>query len=216
MIRINGNSYNSTADQVASKTPGFEFGTYQMFDRPDIYEPQRTNNFEFIVTGLDTNGRLKKAGLISTDTSNSSYIENGAEIIRISLKQAFIPSFSQKSIQVQRGNTTINYAGVPSFDGGNIQLNDYIGANSYEVLAAWQNLSYNVATEKVGLAADYKKTCWVCEYTPDYQLVKKWKLYGCWISQLSCDNLNYDQNSIVGITAKITYDRAMIDYSDLD
>jgi hypothetical protein len=73
-------------------------------------------------------------------------------------------------------------------------------------LEAWQNLSYNVRTQKVGLAGDYKKECYLVEYTPDYQAVRKWVLRGCWISQISEDTFNNEQNSKHTITATIQYD----------
>ncbi|MBO7697178.1 MAG: hypothetical protein J6T10_31485 [Methanobrevibacter sp.] len=44
------------------------------------------------------------------------------------------------------------------------------------------------------------------EYTPDYQAVRKWVLRGCWISQISEDNYNNEENSKHTITATIQYD----------
>jgi len=83
--------------------------------------------------------------------------------------------------------------------------------NAKLALMSWQNLSYNVQTEKIGLASDYKLDCYLREYTPDYIKVREWRLRGCWISGISegtfdassSDNLNQ-------ITATIEYDRAEI------
>mgnify|MGYP003322441002 CR=1 FL=1 len=77
-------------------------------------------------------------------------------------------------------------------------------------LMSWQDLSFNVRTEKVGLASNYKLDCYVKEYTPDYILIRSWKLYGCWITGISesgfdasaADNLNQ-------ITATVQYDKAI-------
>ena len=210
MIRINGVDYPSTAND--STTPGKPYGTYELANNPNIYEVQRTNNFELIVTGIDG---IKKAGFLDSDTSRASTVLNGQEIIRMAVSSAFIPSFSQGVISVKRGNSTLNYAGVPSFQSGSISLNDYIGADVYGVLSAWQNLSYNVRTEKVGLASDYKKLCYLIEYSPDYQTVRRWKLHGCWLTNLTCDNLSSDSNNVVKISATIQYDRAEVDTSEL-
>ena len=79
---------------------------------------------------------------------------------------------------------------------------------------AWQNLSYNVRTEKVGLAKDYKKDCYLLEYSPDYQLVRKWIMHGCWVSSISEDDYNSDSNDKHMISATIEYDRAEIDTSE--
>jgi hypothetical protein len=108
----------------------------------------------------------------------------------------------------------MKFAGTPEFDSGSIELNDYIGAGTKDVLMAWQRKSYDVKTEKVGLASDYKMTAYLLEYTPDYQLVRTWKLYGCWISGLSEGGYNHESNDKHAITATIQYDRAEIDMSD--
>ncbi len=200
MIRINGTDYNSTINQQ-----GDAIGTYVLADNPNLYEIQRTNNFEFIATGLES---LVRAGTNQT-------IQNAQGIIRMSVVSAPIPHFKQNVITIQRGNSTMKAAGVASFDSGTLVVNDYIGADTKSVLMAWQNLSYNVKTEKVGLMSDYKKDCTLIEYTPDYQKVRSWKLYGCWISGLSESDYNNEQNEKHQITATIEYDKAVIETDDI-
>lgn len=202
MIRINGVDYNSTIND--GSTPGTPIGTYHLANNPNIYEIARTNNFEFIVTDID--------GILKAGSSNVSYA-NAQEVIRMSVISCPIPHFSQEAIQVKRGNTTLKYAGVPSFSAGTIKLNDYIGADTAGVLEAWQNLSYNVKTEKVGLASDYKKDCYLIEYSPDYQAVRKWILRGCWVSGLSESDMDNENNNKKEISATIEYDRAELDIS---
>ena len=209
MIRINGRDYPSTAND--SSTPGAPYGTYHLADNPNLYEIQRSNNFEFIVTNIDG---IRRAGLTDDDNSTNATIPNAQEIIRLSVVSAEIPHFTQRPIEVKRGNSTLKYAGVPEFSDGRIVVNDYIGANTLEALQAWQNLSYNVRTEKVGLASDYKKDCMLVEYSPDYQPVRRFKLHGCWISSLSEDPLTNENNTKHTITATITFDRAEIDTTD--
>lgn len=202
MIRINGVDYNSTIND--GSTPGTPIGTYHLANNPNIYEIARTNNFEFIVTDID--------GILKAGSSTVSYA-NAQEVIRMSVVSCPIPHFSQSVIEVKRGNTTLKYAGVPTFDAGQLVLNDYIGADTAGVLEAWQNLSYNVRTEKVGLSSDYKKDCYLIEYSPDYQAVRKWIMRGCWISGLSETDMDNDNNEKKRITATIQYDRAELDIS---
>ena len=52
------------------------------------------------------------------------------------------------------------------------------------------------------------------EYSPDYQLVRKWLLHGCWISSISEDSYDSDSNDKHKLTATIEYDRAEIDTSE--
>ena len=208
MIRINGNDYDSTI--LDSSTPGTPIGTYHLANNPNIYEIQRTNNFELVISDIDG---ILKAGV--TDAAGASYA-NAQEVIRMSVISFPIPHFTQNVLEVKRGNTTLKYAGVPTFDNGRLVCYDYIGAETAGVLEAWQNLSYNVNTEKVGLASDYKKDCTVIEYSPDYQPVRTWKLRGCWISGLQEEELNNENNAVMKVTATITYDRAEIDMSGIE
>jgi hypothetical protein len=52
--------------------------------------------------------------------------------------------------------------------------------------------------------------CYLLEYTPDYsELVRTWKVEGCWISSLSDDGYSVDSGgSAKQITAEIQFDRA--------
>ena len=202
MIRLNGVDKESTVGQISN----IPHGSYVLADNPNLYEIQRTNNFEFVVTDIDGILRAGAGG-----SENNSTIDNAQEVLRISTSSAFVPHFSQETITVRRGNGVQKYAGVPTFSEGQIQLNDYIGADTKAALMAWQNLSYNVRTQKVGLLTDYKKDCYLIEYTPDYQEVRRWILYGCWVKSLSENEYNHESNDKHSITATIEYDYAEID-----
>jgi hypothetical protein len=206
MIRINGTDRPSTLN----KQSAVPMGTYHLAANTNLYEIQRTNNFEFVVTDIDG---IMRAGMNGKEANAT--IANAQEIVRLSVVSATIPHFSQNAIEVKRGNSTMKFAGVPTFEAGTIKLNDYIGAATKEVLMAWQNLSYNVVTEKVGLASDYKKDCYLVEYTPDNQKVRQWKLHGCWISKISEGEYNSEQSDKKQIDVTIEYDRAEIDTSEV-
>ncbi|WP_300924719.1 hypothetical protein [uncultured Clostridium sp.] len=139
-----------------------QFGAYHLADNPDMYEIQRDNTFQFIVTGIDN--------LVRADSGE--VIPNAQEVLNFSVTSASIPMFSQEPIVIRRGNSVVKAAGVPSFTDGQIVVNDYIGADSKSVLMAWQNLSYNVRTEKIGRMKDYKKLCYLVEYSSDFKIVR--------------------------------------------
>ena len=189
---------------------GDKIGTYHLADNPNLYEPQRTNNFEFLIMDIDG---ITRAGMTGTEADNVRTIPNAQEILRLSVSQARVPHFSQSTIEVKRGNSTLKYAGVPTFESGTIVINDYIGAAAKEAIMAWQNLSYNVSTEKVGLAQDYKKDCKLLEYSPDYQLVRTWILHGCWVSNITEGTYDSNSNGMQTLTCTIQYDYAEIDTS---
>lgn len=202
MIRLKTNP--STLHQQGDK-----IGTYHFMDNPNLYEPQRSNNFEFVVT--DINGILR-AGMDAN--SQTGRINNAQEVLRLSVASATVPHFSQDVLRVRRGNSEIKFAGIPSFPEGSLVINDWIGVGAKDALMAWQNLSYDVRTEKVGLASDYKKDCVLIDYSPDQQIVRKWNLKGCWISGIGENDRSSDGNEIVKVTATIQYDRAELDTSE--
>lgn len=196
---------NGTADNAST-------GTYYLTNDPTHYEIQRTNTFEFQVPGLTT--KLTQLGV--SIPQNTYALDNADDILKISVAKSFVPHFTQSVIQVKRGNNTMKFAGAPEFTNGQLILNDYIGAGTKDVLMAWQNQSYDVRTEKVGLASDYKMDAYLIEYTPDFQVVRSWKLLGCWISSLTEDDYNYDSAEKHTITATIEYDKAWIDIDDIE
>lgn len=207
-IILNGVDQPSTINNPST----IPHGTYHMADNPAMYEPQRTNNFEFMVTGLGN--RILKSGF-NVDDENA-YLSNPESVIRLSVKSTSIPHFDVSVINIRRGNNELKYAGIPSFSAGQLVLYDYIGTDAKMALMAWQNQVYNVKTEKVGLAKDYKHDCYLLEYTPDFQLVRTWKLYGCWISSISESTYDADSNGVNLVTATIQYDKAMPDTSDIE
>jgi hypothetical protein len=205
-IRINGTDRPSTINQPTN-TP---MGTYHLAANTNLFEIQRSNNFEFIVTDIDG---IQRAGMIGGEAQST--FPNAQEILRLSVSASSVPHFTQDAIVVSRGNSKMKFAGVPTFNEGEIKVVDYIGASAKEVLMAWQNLSYNVLTDKVGLASDYKKDCYLVEYTPDYQKVRQYKMHGCWIGDLTEDSYDHEGNEKRLVTCKIHYDRAEIDTSEV-
>lgn len=182
-------------------------GTYHLADDYSKYEIQRSNNFIFYVSGL--NGVRNVTSLDGAPT----YLNDAEDCLKVSVSQAFVPHFAQNVVEVQRGNNTLKYAGTPTFQGGTLAFNDYIGLRTKEALMSWQTLSYNIATEEVGNLAhtNYKLTGHLIEYAPDYSIVRSWTLFGCWISELSEDNYTAENGDKHSINCTIQYDYAKLD-----
>lgn len=194
-IRIKNTDATSTVAEGSNSNNGI--GIKYLATNPKHYEIQRSNNFVFYVD---------LAGVV---VNNSEYATaNANSVIQVACSKTFVPHFKQDVIQIKRGNNTIKYAGVASFDSGSISVRDYIGSGAKDLLMAWQRQSYDVDTEKVGLATDYKKDAYLLEYTPDYQLVRSWQLHGCWISALSEGEYSHDSNDAKSIDVTIEYDWA--------
>lgn len=210
MAELRKGSYrykDAEVDSTIMEKAEMEHGAYYIAAHPDLFEVQRPNTFEFCVYGL--NGIEQAPG-----ASNLYAVDNAEDVIRVAVISAPVPHYQQSPIEVKRGNSTIKFADVPTFSNGSLTLNDYIGAGVLEALMAWQNKSYNVETEKVGLAFDYKKDCTLTEYTPTWQPVRQWRLYGCWISNITEQEFSYEQTGKRNVTAEIQYDYAKLESVD--
>ena len=180
------------------------YGVYHLADNPAQYQPVRTNNYRCICQGLE---ELVRVG---GDANNrNDYLENAQEVIDFSVVSFKAPSFSQNRIEIKRGNSTIYFAGTPSFDPSSLVINDYVGADGKSILQAWQALSYDVINDVINPSTMYKKDMLVLEYTPDNVLIKVWELKGCWITSLSESDYNSESSNKKTVTANISYDRAI-------
>ena len=105
-------------------------------------------------------------------------------------------------------------AGLPTFSEGQLVIDDFIGADGRSILMAWQNQSYDVATQTVGYMSDYKKKATLVEFDPKYKMVRQWTLSGCWISDLTPGEFDHDNGDKRQITATIQYDWAEMKMPD--
>lgn len=176
------------------------------------YEPQRTNNFEFQVVGLDS---IVNA---DPDAGNSSY--NGysqavfnklkdTDNLVLSVKAGFSPKENVSTVNVAYGNSHVKFAGIPTYDDGNIVWNDYYDKDTELVLKAWQSAAYNARTGSVGDARNYKRTAYMTMYSPSGNAIRRWKIFGCWVSTVNGDDLSNDNNAIRTLSATFVYDYAV-------
>jgi hypothetical protein len=171
------------------------------------YEAARTGFFSLIVDDIDNIVSAAFSG--DTDAATSSdRIARAQETLKLNVIKAPVPHFSLEVLKYKRGNDTVNFAGVPTFESGNIVVDDVVGLDTKTILMSWQALAYNVYTRKGGRMKDYKKNCTLIEYTQDFEQVRSWTLYGCWISNISEGEFDKENDGKRQITAKIEYDRA--------
>ena len=177
------------------------------------YEAGRTGFFSLIVHDIDNIIKASYGGDRSAATANDR-IPKAQEILKLNVVKAPVPHFSIEALRYKRGNDTVTFAGTPTFDSGSIVVDDVVGLDTKSVLMAWQALAYDVYTRKGGRMKDYKKNCTLIEYTQDFEQVRKWTIYGCWISSISEGEFDKESDGKRQITAKIEYDRAEMELPD--
>jgi hypothetical protein len=175
-----------------------QLGTYHMI-ADSGYEPQRTNNFEVQITGLD--------GL--TTVKSGVAIGNASQSITLAVASYSAPEINMGKIDVAYGNNKVKFAGVPEFPESSIVLNDYIGNNIESIIMGWFKLVYNPNTQKIGKAINYKKLGYLHEYTPDGSLDREWELHGVWPSSVKLGDFKQEGGEIRQITVTLQYDYAI-------
>ena len=173
------------------------------------YEAARSGFFSLIVDNIDNIVRASYTGEHSA-AATSDKIAKAQEVLKLNVTGAPVPHFSLQKQSYRRGNDVVNFAGVPDFQDGEITVDDIVGLDTKSILMAWQGLAYNVHTRKGGRMKDYKKNCTLVEYTQDFEQIRSWTLYGCWISNIQEDAFNKEQDGKRGIRATIVYDRAVM------
>jgi hypothetical protein len=180
------------------------------------YEAARTGFFTLLVDLAPSNSTTPTAMLKATyggdpaSAANTDKISANdvQELIKLNVLSFDVPHFELNTIEYKRGNDTVKFAGTPTFSSGSLKVDDIVGVDTKSILMAWQALAYNVHTRKGGRMKDYKRDCTLIEYTQDYEQVRQWKLYGCWVKTLSEDAFDRENDGKRAITATIEYDRA--------
>lgn len=178
---------------------------------PSMYEAARSSFFTLTIDGLEN---LSRAAYGGKDEVIAGENYTAQSSLTLSVTEAAVPHFSLGQLEYRRGNEVVKFAGLPTFDENEIKLDDILGLETKNILMAWQGLAYNTRTRKGGRMADYKKTATLCEYTQDYELIRYWKLYGCWISKISEDSFNKasGNDDKRTLSATLQYDRAEMIY----
>jgi hypothetical protein len=187
------------------------------------YEAARSGFFTLLVDfskAPDGSSAVESVDLIKANQgAGASDVITSAkaqEILKLNVVSAPVPHFSVKVEEFKRGNDTIKFAGTPTFESGSIKVDDFIGVNAKDTLMAWQALTYNVHTRKGGRMKDYKKTATLIEYTQDFEEVRSWTLYGCWVSKLSESEFDKSNDGMRQITADIQYDYAYLNSDEAE
>ena len=171
------------------------------------YEAARTGFFSLIVHDIDNIVRATYSGERDAATANDK-IPKAQEVLKLNVVKAPVPHFDITPLKYKRGNDTVTFAGTPEYQTGNIVVDDVVGLDTKAILMAWQALAYNVYTRKGGRMKDYKKNCTLIEYTQDFEQVRSWTIYGCWISSITEGEFDKENDGKRQITAKLEYDRA--------
>ena len=180
------------------------------------YEAARNAFFTLVVSGLDN--LLKPDYQQEPDAAQDSdkYEQNTAEtVLRLNVTKCPVPHFSVGTEEYRRGNDVVKFAGLPTWSGsGTITVDDVVGLDTKSILYSWLYLAYNPHTRKGGRMKDYKKTATLCEYTQDYELIRKWTIEGIFITKITEDDFDRASTDKRQLQVDFSYDRATQSFTD--
>lgn len=171
------------------------------------YEAARSGFFSLIVDDIDNIVSAAFKGERDAATANDK-IKRAQENLKLNVVKAPVPHFSLETLKYRRGNDEVKFAGVPTFKEGSLTIDDVVGLDTKSIVMAWQALAYNVYTRKGGRMKDYKKNATLIEYTQDFEPIRSWDIYGCWISDIQEGDFDKENDGKRQITATLQYDRA--------
>jgi hypothetical protein len=189
--------------------------TLHISENLSAYEAARNSFFVFYVDPTQL------TNLYSPDfdpDSGEAKVEDGtrfdgqmaSDALRLNVVKSSVPNFTIEPMEYRRGNDVVKFAGVPTFKDGSITVDDVVGLRTKDMLYAWQYLAYNPITRKGGRMKDYKKTCTLIEYTQDYEQIRYWTLYGCFITGIDEGDFDRESDGKRQMTVSISYDRAIM------
>lgn len=181
-------------------SPLLQLGAYHMIG-DDSYEPQRNNNFEVHIFGLDGLTTVDKGYKISASEAEQSLTLSAVSVGQINTNVGVIT--------IPYGNTKVKFAGLPEISDSDIVYNDYIGKSTERIIAAWHKQVFDPKTQKIGRASVYKKEANLVETAPDGTHARTWLLKGCWPSNVQYGAYDYNGGATRQITMTLSYDIAI-------
>ena len=179
------------------------------------YEAARSGFFTLVVDDL-TNLLKPNFKGDAREATDADRIQNAQTVLKLNVVAATVPQFSVGTDEFRRGNDTVKFATVPTWEGGSLTVDDIVGLDTKSLLISWLYLAYNPHTRKGGRMADYKKTATLCEYTQDYELIRTWTLEGVFITKVSDDEFNREQDGKRQLKVEFSYDRAIMDLPEVE
>lgn len=145
---------------------------------------RRDNNFVVTIEGV-------------TDT------EENLELV---IRRAFLPKPSVNPLEIRHGNDAKKYAGVVTWEGGQLSIIDTLSQEELSTVLAWFKKTYNWRKGTIGVASEYKKNGYITEYASDGRYRRKWQIEGMWISNLDFGDLDASSGEMKQVLLTIQID----------
>ncbi len=153
------------------------------------FEPQRVNNGELIITGLEGIGGGRD------------------DALRLSVASFPLPKVSTGVIEVGYLNERRKFAGHTAYDDLSVTFKDHVDKDTAAILWKWRQIVHDPVTGKTGMAAAYKKLAYIRLYAPNGTIERQYRLEGCWLSAMDPGEIDYQGEDAVNIQVTLTIDK---------
>lgn len=135
------------------------------------------------------------------------------DVVIAALESFKLPKMSQDKIELHYQNGVTFVAGKAKTEEGSLVIKDIVDRDVLGAILRWRNKVYSVKTGKVGLAKDYKKTCYLVVTGPDGSYQRQCKLTGVFPpADPEITDFNMTSNEKVVLTTALSCDKT--DWSD--
>lgn len=158
------------------------------------FSPQHVNNWSITVYGLP-NGSLG----------------GGTDPLSFALSRGFLPTVGVDEVTIPFGNESVYVAGRARYEGGTVEVRDYVDQDIQGLLADWYSKVYGGIRGRwgiVGVPSAYKRIADLLMTAPDGTTERSWRLEGLWPVQANFGNLDMASSEQVQIAMSLRYDRA--------
>jgi len=161
------------------------------------FSPQHVNNWSVEIHGLSSRA--------------SGPILNGSDSLTFSLARGFLPTIGADDVEIPFGNESVHVAGRVRYEGGTLEIRDYVDVDIQGVLADWYSVVYGGIRGvwgAVGVPKAYKRNADLLLAAPDGSSGRQWSLEGLWPVQMNFGNLDMASSEQVLVAVSMRYDRA--------
>lgn len=153
------------------------------------FEPQRTNQMQLIITGLDGQSSSRD------------------DVLMLSIASFPLPKVTSGIIEIGYLNEKRKFAGNPTYEDLTLVFNDYVDKDVAGILWRWRQLVHDPVTGKGKLAAAYKKTAYIKQWSPDGLIERDYRLEGCWPQNMDPGESDQSGEESVKISLTLVIDK---------
>lgn len=145
-------------------------------------------------------------------TIEISGVPNSDDVLPLCLARGFLPTLRVDEVQIPFGNESVYVAGRAAWEGGQLDVRDYVDRDTQGILATWYSSVYAGVLDpddgRVGVPADYKKEADIVMADPSGNNERLWHLIGVWPVQVNFGSLDMASSEQIVCTIALRYDKA--------